>query len=513
MTEDDILNLTTDEKLDLILYRLAALEADIGGLKIAEAGRVRLANCAEKDPALCELIIVEGDLAGMSCKHGRDTRTQAILPLEGKILNVEKARFDKMLSNSEVNALSTALGAGIGKDYFNIEKLRYHKIILLCDDHVEGSRLRDLLLSFFYHHMPQLLDHKTAGGETKSYVYLARPPLYQVWRGKVGLPSSEISGSTGQYIKDDLEMNRYLINKAAEELSIAVKKTGAKIEGGALSLLLEKFLEFNDFYQKLERKLIDRRLANALLETMIGGEGLMRKDGRRLREIFADESLLGRIESALADAEYKTRLISDEEHGLSSIEVKNVRNGSRVLIDWELATRIELEPAVDLYKSFLQPIPPPYLIKEGNSETEVKSRGDLLDYILYVGKKDLTVQRFENLGEMNPQQLWESTLGPEKRALAQVKIEDAVRADELYTALMGDQAGSRSVHAVIDGLNEDMKAVKEDIKEIKRDLKDIARSFNTLAGDGAKLRAAYDDLETRVSTLERESSQETNRRG
>src|SRR5262245_41667162 len=169
--------------------------------------------------------------------------------------------------------------------------------------------------------MPQLLDHKPADGGTKSHIYLAQPPFYQVWRGEVVLNSSVVSGSGGQYIKDDREMNRYLIKKAAEEASIAVKKTGETIEGADLSQLLEKLLEFNDFYQELGRELLDSRLADILLETMIGSKGLMQKDGRRLYEIFTDGSLLGKVEAALAEAEYKTRLISDEEHGLLAIEV------------------------------------------------------------------------------------------------------------------------------------------------------------------------------------------------
>jgi len=356
MTEDDKPNLTTDEKLDLILSRLAALEANVGVLKIIEVGRERLADCVENDPALRELFIVEGEHAGMSCKQGRDPRTQAVLPLEGKIPNVEKARLDKALSNSEINALIKALGVGYFD--FDIGKLRYHKIILVCDDHVEGSRFRDLLLSFFYRHIPQLLEHKTADGETRSYVYLAQPPYYQVWRGKIELTSSGTPGPGGQYLRDDHEVNRYVIKKAAEEASVVVKKTGEKIEGEALSLLLEKLLEFNDFYQKLACRLMNGKLAGALLDAMIGGKGLMRQDGRRLREIFAGESLLGKVESSLAEAGYKTRLISDEQHGLSAIEVKNLSEDRPVLINWKLAAEVGFERAVDLYKSFLQPIPP-----------------------------------------------------------------------------------------------------------------------------------------------------------
>jgi DNA gyrase subunit B len=392
----------------------------------------KLADCAEKDPALSEIFIVEGDSAGGSCKMGRDRRTQAILPLKGKILNVEKARFDKMLSHSEIKALITALGTGIGKDDFDIEKLRYHKVILMCDADVDGSHIRTLLLTFFYRQMPQLLEHKTADGETRGYVYIAQPPLYKIKKGK-----------SERYIKDDREMNRYLMRKATEEVSITVKKTGEKIEGKDLTTLLEKMIEFNGYYFKLERRLVDRKIVDIVLETFSGRKGLMQKDGRKLHDVFADESLLGKVEVALADAGYKTDLTSDEEHGLSEIEIKNVNNGGSILIDWELATHVEFQRAVDLYKSFVQISQPPFVIKEGNSETEVESRDDLLNHVLTAAKKDLHIQRYKGLGEMNPEQLWETTMDPEKRTLLQVKIDDAVETDEIFTVLMGDQVEPR----------------------------------------------------------------------
>ncbi len=400
----------------------------------------KLADCSEKDPALSEIFIVEGDSAGGSCKMGRDRRTQAILPLKGKILNVEKARFDKMLSHSEIKALITALGTGIGKDDFDVAKLRYHKIILMCDADVDGSHIRTLLLTFFYRQMPQLLEHKVETRdengemqtELRGYVYIAQPPLYKVKKGK-----------TERYIKDDREMNRYLMRKATEEVSVTVKKTGEKIEGRELTALLEKLFEFNGYYTKLQRRLFDYKVIETVLETFAGRKGLMQKDGRKLHDVFADENLLGKVEAALAEAGYKTDLISDEEHGLSEVEIKNVNNGNSVLIDWELATHVEFQRAVDLYKSFVQISQPPFTIKEGNSETEVASRDELLTHIIAAAKKDLHIQRYKGLGEMNPEQLWETTMDPEKRTLLQVKIDDVVETDEIFTVLMGDQVEPR----------------------------------------------------------------------
>lgn len=374
-----------------------------------------------------------------SAKQGRDRRTQAILPLKGKILNVEKARFDKMLGHNEIKALITAMGTGIGKDDFDVNKLRYHKIILMTDADVDGSHIRTLLLTFFYRQMPQLLEHKiertNENGEIETemrgYIYIAQPPLYKIKKGK-----------TERYIKDEREMNRYLMKKATEDVSVLVKKTGATIEGKDLTALLERLVEFNGYYLKLERRLKERKIVDAVLEALSGSDGVLQKEGRKLHDVFADESLLGKVEAALAEAEYKTEMTSDEEHGLSEVEITLV-NGASVVIDWELATHVEFQRAVEIYKSFALVSQPPFVIKEGASETEVESREEMLNHILAAAKKDLHIQRYKGLGEMNPEQLWETTMDPEKRTLLQVKIDDAVETDEIFTVLMGDQVEPR----------------------------------------------------------------------
>ncbi len=391
-------------------------------------------------PGTHNFALASGVFVHNSAKQGRDRRTQAILPLKGKILNVEKARFDKMLSHSEIKTLITALGTGIGKDDFDIEKLRYHRVILMTDADVDGSHIRTLLLTFFYRQMPQLIEHKierkTETGEVeseiRSYVYIAQPPLYKVKKGK-----------TERYIKDEREMNRFLMRKATEDISVRIKKSGETIEGRDLTSLLEKLVEFNNYYHKLERRLKDRKIVETVLETLSGRKGLMQKEGRKLHDVFADENLLGKVEAALAEAGFKTDLISDEEHGLSEIEVKSITNGGSVLIDWELATHVEFQRAVEHFKSFVQLTQPPFVIKEGNTETEVNSREDLLDHILAAAKKDLSIQRYKGLGEMNPEQLWETTMDPEKRTLLQVRVDDAVETDEIFTVLMGDQVEPR----------------------------------------------------------------------
>jgi DNA gyrase subunit B len=375
----------------------------------------KLADCQQRDPAQAELFLVEGDSAGGSAKQARDRRFQAILPLRGKILNVEKARFDKMLSNEEIRTVIAALGAGIGKDEFKLARLRYHKVVIMTDADVDGSHIRTLLLTFFFRHYQPLIE--------RGFLYIAQPPLYRIKRGK-----------KERYIEDDKALEKYLLSLVVTEVKVR-NDEGGEFTGKELSRIMERVSSRRYFLDRLER----RGYAGAVVKALISL-------GVRSPEIFSNEKKVARLSTRLSKAGFAvSEVLPDEEYGGFALEVRNAlgMDGQPTSVHYSLISSPDYRQLTEIERELTAFDHPPFTVAEKGGELEVASKDELFSRLFAIGKRGIYIQRYKGLGEMNPEQLWETTMNPETRRLVRVNIEDAVEADRVFSLLMGGEVEPR----------------------------------------------------------------------
>ncbi len=383
----------------------------------------KLADCQERDPSLCELYLVEGDSAGGSAKQGRDRRFQAILPLRGKILNVEKARFDKVLSSAEITTMIAALGTGIGGEDYDISRLRYHRIIIMTDADVDGSHIRTLLLTFFYRQMREVIE--------RGFLYIAQPPLYRVAKGKEAI-----------YLKDQRALNEVLLEHGSSKLKLLATEGKQPLTGADLKVLCKELLRYREILNRIGKRK-DERLVDAIVTATSMNT-----------ESFGDKELLkSQIESI---QDYLERfhpevlplyplLESDPQYPGFRLRIETHHNGARkeTVIDRDFLGRAEMADLRSLRERVRTYGKAPFELSAGDTSEQLVSLAQVLDRVLQAGQKGQAVTRYKGLGEMNPDQLWETTMNPETRTILQVRVDDAVAADEIFTMLMGDTVEPR----------------------------------------------------------------------